>query len=120
MKTILFASDLDNTLLYSWKKYKLDDICIEEKDGKRQGFVSQFVYTSLEKVNQVTCFVPITSRSVNQYHRIHWNHNQLPEYAIVANGGILIAHGNIDLEWLQETKKMVQPFENSMKSLYKH
>ena len=41
MKNILFASDLDNTLLYSYKYKKKGDICVEFNKGKEQGFMTQ-------------------------------------------------------------------------------
>lgn len=118
MKKILFVSDLDNTLLFSWKKCHPRDLCVEKKDGIEQGFMTEFTYNSLEIINKITTFVPVTSRSINQYRRIQWNDKQLPEYAIVANGGVLLKNGKVDVDWLKESKESVKPYENEMKNLY--
>ena len=37
-ETILFASDLDNTLLFSHQHAQAGDVCVEYLDGKAQGF----------------------------------------------------------------------------------
>ena len=36
-ESILFASDLDNTLLFSHKHAQAGDVCVEYLDGKAQG-----------------------------------------------------------------------------------
>lgn len=118
MKKILFVSDLDNTLLFSWKKCHPGDLCIEKKGESEQGFMTEFAYNSLEIINKITTFVPVTSRSINQYQRIQWNDKQLPEYAIVANGGVLLKNGKVDLGWLKESQELVKPYKNEMKNLY--
>lgn len=118
MKKILFVSDLDNTLLFSWKKSHPNDFCVEKKDGIKQGFMTEFTYNSLEIINKITTFVPVTSRSISQYRRIEWNANQLPQYAIVSNGGVLLKNGEIDLAWLKESQDLVKPLKNEMNNLY--
>lgn len=37
---LLFASDLDNTLLFSHQHAQAGDVCVEHLDGKAQGFFS--------------------------------------------------------------------------------
>lgn len=37
-ESILFASDLDNTLLVSHQHAQAGDVCVEHLDGKAQGF----------------------------------------------------------------------------------
>lgn len=118
MKRILFVSDLDNTLLFSWKRSHSNDCCVEIKDGIEQGFMTEFTYKSLEIINKKAVFVPVTSRSLRQYLRIQWNDKQLPQYAIVANGGILIKDGKIDLAWLKKSQELVKPYEKEMHNLY--
>lgn len=117
MKKILFVSDLDNTLLFSWKKSHLGDFCVEKKDGFEQGFMTEFTFNSLEIINKITTFIPVTSRSLSQYQRIDWNDNQLPQYVLVANGGILLKGGKIDLEWLKESQELVKPYKKEMYNL---
>ena len=40
----LFLSDLDNTLLYSYKHRATDDVCIEYNKGKEQGFMTSYSF----------------------------------------------------------------------------
>ena len=37
MKQTIFASDLDNTLIFSYKHALATDLCVEYLDGKTQG-----------------------------------------------------------------------------------
>ena len=41
MGTILFASDLDNTLLFSHRHRQPEDRCVERLNGAEQGFVTR-------------------------------------------------------------------------------
>lgn len=44
---ILFASDLDNTLLYSYRHKQANNICVEKIVEKEQGFMPPYTYYSL-------------------------------------------------------------------------
>ena len=66
MNNILFACDLDNTLIHSWKHRKDGDICVEWIDGKEQGYMSEKVCVLLRHVIGKVDFVPVTTRSVAQ------------------------------------------------------
>ena len=72
MNKILFASDLDNTLLFSWRHKTDSDQCVEHLDGKEQGFCTQQSLELLASVCEQAQFVPVTTRSVAQYQRIAW------------------------------------------------
>ena len=102
---MLFASDLDNTLIHSYKKSGKGDICVEWKDGKALSFMTNEVYHLLKKVVTKCDFVPVTTRSLEQYKRIDLG--IVPQYAIVAHGAILLVDGQIDEEWTQETHKLI-------------
>jgi len=90
MDKILFACDLDNTLIHSHKKRRADDICVENFDGREQSFISPRVLELLKKISARTIFVPVTTRSVEQYRRIFWTENFRPEFAVVANGAYFL------------------------------
>ncbi|MDD4843275.1 MAG: HAD hydrolase family protein [Anaerotignum sp.] len=102
---MLFASDLDNTLIHSYKKAKKDDICVEVKDGKELSFMSKENYELLKEVVKKCEFVPVTTRSLEQYQRI--NLGIIPKYAIVAHGAILLIDGKVDEGWTIETRKLM-------------
>lgn len=118
MKDVLFVSDLDNTLLYSIRHKIEKNICIEKKAGKPQGLMSEYTYENLEKICEVAEFVPVTSRSIEQYSRICWSKKQFPQYALVTNGAILIKDGQIDSKWLEYSKTLIDEYKNEMDSLY--
>jgi hydroxymethylpyrimidine pyrophosphatase-like HAD family hydrolase len=102
---ILFASDLDNTLIYSYKAAKAGDICVEVKDGKNLSFMPPEAYALLKEVHNKFLFVPVTTRSLEQYRRI--NLGVKPSYAVVAHGALLLVDGQVDEAWAAESKAMI-------------
>lgn len=102
--SILFACDLDNTLLYSFKHKCEGDICVEVLKGKEQGFMSPKACDLLKEVVSKVDFVPVTTRSVEQYSRIKWLSDTSPQYAASTNGAILMKNYNKDLEWFERSE----------------
>ena len=92
-ESILFASDLDNTLLFSHQHARAGDVCVEHLDGKAQGFFPPGVIRGLAQINRTMRFVPVTSRSIAQFLRIQFPAGCVPKYALVANGGLLLRIG---------------------------
>lgn len=117
MKKILFASDLDNTLLFSYK-HKLDsDLCVEYLDGKAQGFCTRRALELLASMREKIQFIPVTTRSVAQYKRIAWPADCTPRYALTTNGGILLVNGTADEYWLEETRTLAAPWQEELLDL---
>ena len=87
---VLFACDLDNTLIHSHKKFRDGDICVEHYDGREQSFISPRALALLKEVAAQILFVPVTTRSIAQYRRIFWAGDFRPRYAVVANGAYLL------------------------------
>ncbi|MCL2053069.1 MAG: HAD hydrolase family protein [Oscillospiraceae bacterium] len=102
---MLFASDLDNTMIHSYKTAKKGDICVELKDGKELSFMSPEAYSLLKTVASECLFVPITTRSLEQYRRITLGVK--PEYALAAHGALLLVNGEVDRQWACETRAML-------------
>ena len=94
MKKVLFACDLDNTLIHSYKRRRADDICVEIYDGHEQSFISPKSLDLLKKIAEKIIFVPVTTRSIAQYRRIFWTEDFFPRYAVVANGAYLLNGDN--------------------------
>jgi len=113
---ILFASDLDNTLIYSYKKAAGTDICVESKDGKELSFMTPNAYSRLQHIADKMVFVPVTTRSLEQYRRIRLLKDSHPKYALTSNGGILLVDNKIHEEWYKETKELIK---DSMDELIK-
>lgn len=113
-RMILFASDLDNTIIHSYKNIRATDICVEIMGGKELSFMTAHSYSLFQKINDLCTFVPITTRSVEQFGRIKLTEGNL-NFAVTSNGGVLLRQGEIDEEWFSESQNMVEPFMSEMK-----
>lgn len=100
---MLFASDLDRTLIYSKKFIDKDNeqVKLVEKKGYKK--ISYMLNSSMEMLKILfdkLLFVPVTTRSVEQYRRIEIFQKQLkPKYYIVCNGGNIFVDGKLDEDW---------------------
>lgn len=90
MEKILFACDLDGTLIHSHKRRRADDICVEIYDKHEQSFIAPRAFDLLREISERVIFVPVTTRSIAQYRRIFWTENFRPTFAVVANGAYFL------------------------------
>ena len=122
---ILFASDLDRTLIYSQKmleKYgKKKDVCIAEtKDGEPITFITKTSIDLLKQIAQNSIFVPVTTRTRDQYSRISAIHKQIsPKYVITENGGNIWVHEKPVTDWNELMKNRIKEECLSIKELSK-
>ena len=93
----LFLTDIDNTLIYSYKHAKDGDVCVENIHDKPQGYMPVYAYENLARVGEAFEVVPITTRSAEQYNRISFPLKI--KHAVVANGGLLLCEGKVDEAW---------------------
>ncbi len=100
---MIFASDLDSTLIYSSRHCNLIN---EEKlfpvdfYNNRCSFITNSMKDTLEHINESMLFIPVTTRSPNEYMRIKYFYEVIkPKYAIVANGGIILKNGIELKDW---------------------
>lgn len=117
MNGILFACDLDNTLLYSYKYRKVGDLCVEMLHGKEHGFMTPHTIELLKDIKNLVDFVPVTTRSIEQYGRIIWPTDCTPKYAIVANGAVLLKDGKIERAWREASEYMIAPYKDELLAL---
>ena len=111
----LFASDLDNTLIYSYKRdIGTDTVCAEVYEGRQVSFMTKRSRELLEKVNQTMHFVPVTTRSVQQYQRIRFGDTWSPRLALAANGGVLLRDGVSDPDWYKASCDLIAPAEPAL------
>ncbi|CAM4396770.1 HAD family hydrolase [Paenibacillus tarimensis] len=101
---MLFASDLDQTLIYSERSkgsISLDDMVpVELFQGRHISYMTRAAAARLRELNELAPFVPVTARTPEQYHRIFaFREWVIPEYVIVSNGGNVLINGEIDQEW---------------------
>lgn len=99
---ILLACDLDGTLLVPERDAGVNDIPAEIIRGRRASFWTPGTVQRLKDLPDDVMLVPVTSRSVEQYHRIVWPDGCEPEIAIAANGGVLLIDGKIADKWLED------------------
>lgn len=108
---ILFACDLDNTLIQSYKYRQADDICIEHYEGREQTFIAPQALDLLKKIAAKVTFIPITTRSIAQYQRIFWTEDFSPKLAVVSNGAYFL-NGDKQEKFLRE---VATPYESELK-----
>lgn len=104
---IIFNTDLDNTMIYSYKH----DIgenkrCVEIYQGREISYITDKTAELLKAVNNAVTLVPTTTRTAEQYGRIDLGIGT-PKYALVCNGGILLVDGDEDKAWYEESLSLV-------------
>ena len=114
MQRTIFASDLDNTLLFSKKHAMETDICVEFLEGKPQGYLTKQTPQYLEQIMRRALFIPVTSRSLEQYRRIQFPPACRPRYAVTTNGAILLIDGEIDRQWYEDSLEAVSPWKEAL------
>lgn len=98
MMNIIFASDLDNTLVYSESKIN-GGVCVEIYNERRQGFMTEYTYENFGKTAEKFRFIPVTTRSVEQFRRIKFPDGFIPKYALTSNGATLLHNGEPVENW---------------------
>ncbi len=106
MTGTLIASDLDRTLIYSAAALALAMpdhqaprlLCVEVYRGAPLSYVTERAAELLRELADAACFVPVTTRTREQYGRVRLP-GPPPRYAICANGGHLLVHGRTDEDW---------------------
>jgi hydroxymethylpyrimidine pyrophosphatase-like HAD family hydrolase len=101
---MIFFSDLDNTLIHSYKRARVGDICVETRDGKELSFMPPGSYEMLQNAAESVEFVPVTTRSAEQYRRLTMLRSGGPRFALVCNGAILLDGGEIDEKWSDKSR----------------
>lgn len=104
---MLFASDLDQTLIYSHKKVLSKEIDeqirpVEWLDDRFISYMTQNALNALKEIARKVLFVPVTTRTKLQYQRINFlGYDITHQYAVTSNGGRIFSKGREDEEWAQ-------------------
>ncbi|TAJ09700.1 haloacid dehalogenase [Marinilabiliaceae bacterium JC017] len=105
---MIFASDLDQTLIYSknfMAKHGDNQIgdnlsIIEYYQGLPLSYIHKDVITILKKMDLNGCFVPVTTRTEEQFKRIDFSRFGInPRYAVTTNGAKVLKNGAVDEQW---------------------
>ncbi len=112
MDKIMIACDLDNTLIHSYKKRQAGDVCVELYLDRQQSFMGEDAYNRLKMIREEAFFLPLTTRSVEQFRRIKLEEDEA--YALVANGAVLLKNGERDRKWELESKELISGFAKEL------
>ncbi len=98
------ACDLDQTLIYSRRSFRLpsgadepDLVTVERIDGEPAAFCTTGAAELIVKLHATATLVPVTTRTRAQYERVDLGVR--PQYAITTNGGHLLLDGRPDEDW---------------------
>lgn len=104
---ILF-SDLDNTLIYSYKHdIGLRKRNVELYQGREISFITEDTWQYLKRLKARIEIVPLSTRSAEQYQRINLGVGEFP-YALVCNGGILLKNGQRVESWYEKSLEEIK------------
>ncbi|RNF40268.1 hypothetical protein [Planococcus salinus] len=110
--TILFASDLDQTLIYSHRSMGPDVTpeelqVVEHLEGKPQSFMTRRGQKALWELEKSAVFVPVTTRTQEQYERVTgiYRDGQLPRFAVISNGAVILENGQPVRDWSDNIRK---------------
>ncbi|MFA1539202.1 HAD family hydrolase [Actinomadura monticuli] len=112
--TVLVCSDLDRTLIYSAAAFALHGpdetmprlLCVEFYQGAPLSYLTEPAARTLEALSAAAMLVPTTTRTPEQYRRVHLLEKP-PAYAICANGGHLLVDGEDDPAWAETVRARV-------------
>ncbi|MGW1075534.1 HAD family hydrolase [Streptomyces sp. NPDC002537] len=112
MTRLVVASDLDRTLIYSAAALdlRMPDadaprlLCVEVYGGKPLSYVTETAAGLLAGLARTAAFVPTTTRTREQYRRVRLP-GPAPEFAVCANGGELLVHGESDPGWRRSVER---------------
>jgi hydroxymethylpyrimidine pyrophosphatase-like HAD family hydrolase len=101
---LIFACDLDQTLIYSRNSMGIIDadelVPVETYKEEYHSFMTRTAYRKLQVISQQVHFVPTTTRTYEQFERVFGLREGIhSRYAIVSNGGKVLVDGQLDLHW---------------------
>jgi hydroxymethylpyrimidine pyrophosphatase-like HAD family hydrolase len=112
--SVMVACDLDRTLIYSANSMKLEGpdrdapslVVSEVYDGVPLSFMTSVANHLLGTLVQEAIFVPVTTRTMEQFHRVRLP-GQGNGYAVTTNGAVLLHNGEPDREWTDHIQDTV-------------
>ncbi|MCK8058243.1 MULTISPECIES: HAD family hydrolase [unclassified Fusibacter] len=105
----VFASDLDQTLIFSkrWIPNVEEELkCIERYGDGGRSYMLEEAERLLLSIQDEFEFVPVTTRTREQYDRIAFEVE--PQYAICCNGGVVLIDGEPDEKWDRAIAKKME------------
>lgn len=112
--SVMVACDLDQTLIYSANSMALQCpdssapalVVAEVYEGAPLSFMTRTAWAALERLVEEAIFVPITTRTVQQFRRVNIPGRD-KGYAVTTNGAVLLHNGVPDPGWAQHIRTSV-------------
>ncbi|TWE06097.1 hydroxymethylpyrimidine pyrophosphatase-like HAD family hydrolase [Neobacillus bataviensis] len=109
---MIFASDLDRTLIFSKRAIEefgvpegLALTPVEQKDGSWVAFMTENSYIQLKELSSQGLFVPVTTRTTEQFSRfVIFAKDIKIKYAITSNGANILYQGIPMKEWSKQLR----------------
>ncbi|MFI5826148.1 HAD family hydrolase [Streptomyces sp. NPDC051578] len=127
--TVLVASDLDRTLIYSAAALGLTMpdpeaprlLCVEVHESKPLSYMTETAAALLAELtaDPGVVWVPTTTRTRKQYQRIRFP-GRPAKYAICANGGQLLVDGVPDRDWRRRVAARLAEECAPLTEVYEH
>ncbi|MBG6088090.1 HAD family hydrolase [Actinomadura viridis] len=125
--SVLVCCDLDRTLIYSTAALGLDGpdadlprlLCVELYQAAPLSYVTETAAHGLEALASAATFVPTTTRTPEQYARVHLLDKPSP-YAICANGGHIMVDGADDPDWSSAVRARVAETATALAEVREH
>jgi hydroxymethylpyrimidine pyrophosphatase-like HAD family hydrolase len=111
---VIYASDLDRTLIYSLGALGVPEdspglVPAEIIDGRNASYISRDALDLLRELTAKVIFMPVTTRTVAEYKRINlFQETIIPDYAVTSNGGNILVSGDVDQEWRTHIGRIVE------------
>lgn len=113
---MIFLSDLDRTMIFSYKRLSPDEnLCVEIYNDRQVSFMTHRSAALFTELISKVHFIPITTRSREQYERIVFPEGYIPEYAVIDNGANLLKNGIIDEEWHNDFREIISDAVEELK-----
>ncbi|MEW2352848.1 HAD family hydrolase [Spirillospora sp. NPDC029432] len=125
--SVLVCSDLDRTLIYSSAALHLEGtdaamprlLCVELYQAAPLSFMTETAARGLEALAGAATLVPTTTRTPEQYARVHLLEKQ-PAYAICANGGHILVDGADDADWASAVRARMEESSAALAEVREH
>jgi hypothetical protein len=107
--TVLVATDLDRTMIYSRKACQLERpaaplVEVEQHDGAAASWMTVAAASAFEQLAATVAVVPVTTRVPEQLARVRLP-GRRPPFAIASNGGHLYVGARLDHDWTRRVEK---------------
>jgi len=108
MNKKMFASDLDQTLIYSYRSFINEKVQeqvqpVEWLEDRYISYMTERAVSRLRQLSRELFFVPVTTRTKLQYQRISFLEYDISyQYAVTSNGGTIFYKGIEDQDWRRQ------------------